>query len=73
MRFENSLKDLQKAIKDLEKASTKVAKSKKTTANTNQIDMFALASPANDIDVKALKNQLDEAILSMKTLIKESA
>jgi hypothetical protein len=35
--------------------------------------MFSFGNPANDIDVKALKKQLDEAISSMETLIKETA
>ena len=73
MRFEASLKELQKAVKDLEKASKTTAKKKGKATNTNQIDMFGMAQPANDIDVKALKEQLDEAISSMETLIKESA
>ena len=73
MRFEASLKELQKAVKDLEKASKSTAKKKGKAVNTNQIDMFGMAQPANDIDVKALKKQLDEAISSMETLIKESA
>ena len=73
MRFESSLKELQKAIKDLEKASKKVAKSKAKASVTNQIDMFGAAPPSNDIDIDGLKNQLDEAISSVQTLIKESA
>lgn len=71
MRFDASLKELQKAVKDLEKVSKSTAKKKGKTSNFNQIDMFA--APANDIDIKTLKKQLDEAISSMETLIKESA
>ncbi len=73
MRFDASLKELQKAIKDLEKASKKAAKSKAKASVTNQIDMFGAATPSNDIDIDGLKNQLDEAISSVQTLIKESA
>lgn len=73
MRFDASLKELQKAVKDLEKASKATAKKKGRATSTNQIDMFAAPAPANDIDVKALKKQLDEAISSMETIIKESA
>lgn len=75
MRFEASLKQLQKAIKDLEKQSKKVAKKSAKVVNTNQIDMFAGSAPqaSNDIDVQELKKQLDEAISSVETLIKESA
>ena len=73
MRFEASLKELQKAVKDLEKASKTTAKKKGKAFNSNQIDMFGMYTPANDLDVKALKKQLDEAIFSMETLIKESA
>jgi len=75
MRFDASLKELQKAIKDLEKASKKAAKSKGKGASINQIDMFASPAPApsNDIDVDALKSQLDEAISSVETVLKESA
>lgn len=73
MRFESSLKELQKAIKDLEKASKKAAKSKSKASVSNQIDMFGTVTPSNDIDIDGLKNQLDEAISSVKTLIKESA
>ena len=73
MRFDASLKELQSAVKELEKASKNAAKKKGKSVHTNQIDMFAMAVPANDIDVKALKKQLDEAISSMETLIKESA
>jgi|GEM_PF-6025551 len=36
MRFDASLKELQKAIKDLEKASKKAAKSKGNAGNINQ-------------------------------------
>lgn len=71
MRFDASLKELQKAVKDLEKVSKSTAKKKGKTSHINQIDMFA--APANDIDIKTLKKQLDEAISSMETLIKESA
>ena len=67
MRFDASLKELQKAVKDLEKASKTTAKKKGKFTNTNQIDMFGMSAPANDIDVKALKKQLDEAISSMET------
>ena len=75
MRFDASLKELQKAIKDLEKASKKAAKSKGNAGNINQIDMFSapMAAPSNDIDVDALKSQLDDAISSVETIIKESA
>jgi len=74
MRFDASLKELQKAIKDLEKASKKAAKSKGNAGNINQIDMFsATPAPSNDIDVDALKSQLDDAISSVETIIKESA
>lgn len=74
MRFDASLKELQKAIKDLEKASKKAAKSKGKAGVTNQIDMFSSApSPSNDIDVEALKSQLDDAIASVETILKESA
>jgi Sec-independent protein translocase protein TatA len=73
MRFEASLKELQKAVKNLEKASKSAAKSKSKVTTTNQIDMFSSVAPSNDIDVKALKKQLDEAISSVETLIKESA
>lgn len=76
MRFEASLRELQKAIKDLEKTSKKVAKGKGKGASINQIDMFAApapAAPSNDIDVDALKAQLDEAISSVETVLKESA
>lgn len=72
MRFEASLKELQKAIKDLEKAG-KTAASKKSKSSVNQIDMFAMPAPSNDVDVDMLKKQLDEAISSVETLIKESA
>ena len=75
MRFDASLKELQKAIKDLDKASKKAVKSKGSTASVNQIDMFSSSAPApsNDIDVDALKSQLDDAITSVETIIKESA
>lgn len=73
MRFDASLKELQKAVKDLEKASKSTVKKKGKAVSANQIDMFSAASPANDIDVKALKKQLDQAISSMETIIKESA
>ena len=73
MRFEASLKELQKAVKDLEKASKNTVKKKGKMINANQIDMFSFGQPANDIDVEALKKQLDEAISSMETLLKESA
>ncbi|PCI01931.1 MAG: hypothetical protein COB76_00040 [Alphaproteobacteria bacterium] len=76
MRFDASLKRLQKAVSGLEKASKKAAKSKAgASVNTNQIDMFGGGAPqaSNDFDVKELKNQLDEAISSVETLIKESA
>ena len=73
MRFEASLKELQKAVKDLEKASKTASKKKGKSASTNQIDMFGMSAPANDIDVNTLKKQLDDAISSMETLIKESA
>lgn len=75
MRFDASLKRLQKAVENLEKASKQAVKTKKSGANANQIDMFAMpmAQPSNDIDVKQLKKQLDEAISSVETLIKESA
>ena len=73
MRFEASLKELQQAIKNLEKASKSAAKSKNKGASVNQIDMFSMAPASNDIDVVALKKQLDEAISSVETLIKESA
>lgn len=72
MRFEASLKELQKAIKDLEKAG-KNAASKKSKSSANQIDMFAMPAPSNDVDIDMLKKQLDEAISSVETLIKESA
>jgi len=76
MRFDASIKELQKAIKSLEKASKKAAKSKSKSTNTNQIDMFSMpvqSAPANDIDVKALKKKLDDAIASVETIMKESA
>ena len=74
MQFEASLKELQQAIKDLEKVSKNAAKKgKKSSAGVAQIDMFAGPAPANDIDVDALKAQLDEAISSVETLLKESA
>lgn len=73
MRFDASLQQLQKAIKDLEAASKKAAKSKGKGASVNQIDMFAMPAPSNDIDVDALKSQLDEAIQSVETILKESA
>lgn len=73
MRFDASLKELQKAIKDLEKASKKAVKSKGKGVNINQIDMFAAPAPSNDIDVEALKSQLDDAISSVETILKESA
>jgi len=62
----------------LEKTSKKVAKGKAKANSTNQIDMFAMGNaptptPSNDIDVEALKSQLDEAISSVETLLKESA
>jgi exonuclease VII small subunit len=76
MRFEASLKELQKAVKELEKAGKSVKKKQKNVS-TNQIDMFGLSAPstnaANDLDVKSLKKQLDEAISSMETLIKGAA
>ena len=73
MRFEASLKDLQKAVKDLEKASKKAAKKKAKVTTTNQIDMFAAPAPSNDVNIDALKEQLDVAISSIETLIQESA
>jgi hypothetical protein len=73
MRFEASLKELQSAVKDLEKVNKKAASKKGKGASINQMDMFAAVPPANDIDVDALKKQLDDAITSMETLIKESA
>jgi hypothetical protein len=75
MRFDASLKELQKAIKDLEKSSKKAVKGKSKSSSTNQIDMFSAPMPAssNDIDVKVLKKQLDEAISSIETVMKESA
>ena len=74
MRFDASLKKLQKAVADLEKASKSAAQSK-SKANAAQIDMFSFApaAPSNDIDVETLKKQLDEAISSVETLMKESA
>ena len=67
---------MQKAVADLEKASKSAAKKKNTIASA-QIDMFAAPAPtndpSNDIDVKALKLQLDEAISSVENLLKESA
>lgn len=76
MRFDASLKRLQKAVSDLEKASKNAAKKNKNV-NSAQIDMFASPvfsnAPSNDIDVKHLKKQLDDAISSMETLLKESA
>ncbi len=73
MRFDASLKELQKAIKDLETASKKAAKSKGKGVSINQIDMFSAPTPSNDIDVDGLKSQLDEAISSVETILKESA
>ena len=75
MKFDASVKELQKAIKDLEKASKKAAKQKMPkVTSTNQIDMFAVApAPSNDIDAAALKKQIDVAISSIETLIKQSA
>jgi len=77
MRFEASVKDLQKAIKDLEKASKQAVKKQSRSAkSSNQIDMFAAPpaqAPSNDIDVDALKLQLDQAIHSVETILKESA
>jgi Sec-independent protein translocase protein TatA len=76
MRFDASLKRLQKAVSDLEKTSKKLAKSKKSS-NNNQIDMFAAPvaqhSPSNDIDIDQLKQQLDDAIESVENVLKEPA
>lgn len=78
MHFDASLKRLQGAVKKLEKASKSAAK-KNSSVSSAQIDMFAAPAPApstsasNDIDVKALKHQLDEAISSVETILKESA
>jgi len=76
MHFDASLKRLQDAVKNLEKASKTAAKKKNAVASS-QIDMFAApvttSSASNDIDVKALKHQLDEAISSVETILKESA
>ena len=73
MRFDASLKELQQAIKNLETASKKAAKSKGKNASVNQIDMFAMPAPSNDIDIDKLKSQLDDAIQSVETILKESA
>lgn len=75
MRFDASLKRLQQAVQDLEKASKKAASSRKNTTQAGQIDMFAapMLEPSNDIDVETLKKQLDNAISSVETLMKESA
>ena len=73
MRFDASLKRLQKAVENLEKASKNAAKKKSNNALAGQIDMFAAPMPSNDIDVSSLKKQLDEAISSVETLLKESA
>jgi hypothetical protein len=73
MRFDASLKELQKAIKDLEKAGKDAAKKKGKATSTNQMDMFAMPAPSNDIDVQKLKSQLDDAIASVETVLKESA
>jgi hypothetical protein len=77
MHFDASLKRLQNAVKNLEKASKSAAK-KKSSISSAQIDMFSAPAPActnasNDIDVKALKHQLDEEISSVETILKESA
>jgi hypothetical protein len=74
MQFDASLKRLQKAVDNLEKASKKAVKSK-GGVNASQMDMFSMPPPApsNDIDVDMLKKQLDEAISSVETLMKESA
>lgn len=74
MRFDASLQRLQKAVQELEKAS----KNRKKRGNelAGQIDLFAapVAAASNgNVDVSSLKNQLDEAISSVKTLLKESA
>lgn len=72
MRFEASLKDLQQAIKTLEKNVSK-SRAKKSTVMTNQIDMFAdPKSPANDLDIEMLKKQLDAAIDSVESLVKQA-
>jgi hypothetical protein len=75
MRFDASLKELQKAIKDLDKVTKKAMKSKSKAVATNQIDMFSMpmpSAPSNDVDVVGLKKQLDHAISSVETLMKES-
>lgn len=73
MRFESSLKQLQKAIKDLEKSSKKAAKKQMASVSNNQIDMFAAPVPSNDVDVDVLKKQLDEAISSIENVMKEAS
>jgi len=73
MRFDASLKELQKAIKDLEKSSKDAAKRKPKLTPSNQIDMFSAPAPSNDVDVKALKKQLDNAISSIETVMKEAS
>jgi hypothetical protein len=73
MRFEASVKELQKAIKDLEKASKNAAKKQPKAKATNQMDMFSFGAPSNDIDVDTLKKQLDDAIQSVETVLKEAS
>ena len=73
MRFDASLKELQKAIKDLEKAGKEAAKKRGKATSTNQMDMFAMPVPSNDIDVDTLKKQLDDAIASVETVLKEAS
>lgn len=76
MRFDASLKRLQTAVKELEKTSRAAAK-KKGGGLAGQQDLFsgfaAKPSDNDNIDFSALKNQMDEAIVSVETLLKESA
>lgn len=76
MRFDASLKRLQDAVKELEKASKAAAK-KKSGVLANQQDLFGGFAPQtsdnDNVDFSALKNQLDQAINSVETLLKESA
>jgi|GEM_PF-1774394 len=76
MRFDASLRRLQDAVKELETASKAAAK-KRSNSLTNQQDLFSgfvtQASDNDNIDFSALKNQLDEAISSVETLLQESA
>lgn len=76
MRFDASLKRLQEAVKELEKTSKAAAK-KKGGGLSNQQDLFGgghvAASDNDNIDFSAITEQLDNAITSVETLLKESA